>query len=536
MTGVRSARIENIALPIRGFNTELPPHLLPIEYSPWLVNWDSEGYFFEARKGINYFCETAANYVSGQVAHPRDKTKLIFVDSWNVSKRLVSITVGSPIPTTIGTLAGANATAQVLSFNYERYSYFFYANSRPSIFDGTTFSDMTITGPTAANVIGGCAYKNRLYLFESSSGSLWYSELPRNVQGTFIEFPTTGSIQQSGNIVCAFSVTATNSVQPETFLGVYYDTGEVVLFRGAYPGSADWGVAGIFNVGTPVGTQNFINVEGDIWLLTYGGITSVRQLINGIPANKVTGNISKYWEELIRNVKNRSTTAFTANDPPLSLIRGAYHQGKRKVLISIPGYLSIDTSTRSFVLSYEPAATSFLTYDLETEGWIPSFSFMLETGVDANTSFITPYYWSSQNVMILGSNNTALEAGYSYWDGEDNLSDYGNPDRINYTIELVSAFTKSPYIGKANSTFVTHEGSTTVKRASTVRYLVDYNNSATSFQGISQSTGSEITRDQYNVQAIGNSFAIDFYTGCSGTGYYNLYGIELLKEDGKGIS
>lgn len=539
MTGVRSTRIENIALPIRGLNTALPPHLMPQEFSPWLSDFDTQGYSFLARQGINLFATTTANYVSGQVAHPRDKTKLVFVDSWNLSKRLMEVTAGSTVGTLIGTLAGANATAQVLSFNYERHSYFFYANSRPSIFDGTTFSDMTITGPTAANVIGGCAYRNRLYLFESSSGSLWYSELPRNVQGTFIEFPTTGSIQQSGNIVCAFSVTSTNSVQPETFLGVYYDTGEVVLFRGSYPGSADWQVAGIFNAGNPIGTQSYINVEGDVWLLTYGGITSVRQLINGIPANKITANINEYWEELVRRTKTRTTVAFATNDPAISLIRGAYHQGKRKVIITFPGILYLNASSGSVTFLYTPFSASFLTYDVESEAWFPNQTSMLNS--ESYSSFLTPYYWAQQSIMTLGSNNTNLEAGFSYWDYDDTISDYGNPDRINYIPTIQTAFTKYPYVGKVNSFFLSHEGLATVKKNIIAKCITDYGASITqsaAAQGLSQSVGAGLTRDQLNLQAIGSSFSLQYYFLCPNTedGYYNLYGIELLKEDGKGIS
>lgn len=539
MTGVRSARIEALSLPIRGFNTELPLPSMPPEFSPWLLNVENEGYLYKARQGINYFCETAANYVSGQVAHPTDKTKLVFVDSWSTSKRLVSITAGSPLPTTIGTLGGASNTAQVLSFNYERHSYFFYANSAPSIFDGTTFSNMTITGPTAANVIGGCAYRNRLYLFESSSGSLWYSELPRNVQGTFIEFPTTGSIQQSGNILCAFSVTTTNSVHPETYLGVHYDTGEVVLFRGTYPGSADWQVAGVFNAGTPIGTQSYINVEGDVWLMTYGGITSVRQLINGISANKITGNISKYWEQLIKSVSTRATVAFATSDPTLSLVRGAYHQGRRKVFICFPGFLQTLIESGSYSFQYFSNSNMFLTYDVETESWIPGVTAIL-VDYETNSSFLTPYYWNNQDLLVLGSNNTALEIGYSFWDNEDYLTDYHFPVRNKYRCYMHTAYTKSPYVGKVNSTFISHEGNTTLKSNAQCRLHIDYANSKTGYQNLAAASSSIISRDQFNIQAVGNSISAEIYIETENdnslTGFYNIYTLDLLKEDGKGIS
>lgn len=537
MTGVRSARIENLALPIRGFNTELPLPSMPPEFSPWVLNVENEGYLYKARQGFNYFCDTAANYISGQVAHPRDKTKLIFVDSWATSKRLVEITAGSPIPTTVGTLGGASNTAQVLSFNYERHSYFFYANSAPSIFDGTTFSAMTITGPTAANVIGGCAYRNRLYLFESNSGSLWYSELPRNVQGTFVEFPTTGSIQQSGNILCAFSATSTNSAQPETFLGVHYDTGEVVLFRGAYPGSADWQVAGVFNAGTPIGTQSYINVEGDVWLMTYGGITSVRQLINGIPANKITGNISKYWEQLIKSVSTRATVLFATSDPTLSLVRGAYHQGKRKVFICFPGYLQTLVNSGSYTFTYNSNSISFLVYDLETESWVPGFTSTL-VDTETNSSFLTPYYWNNQDLLVIGSNNTALEQGFSYWDNSDNLSDYNSPSRNQYTCYIHTAYTKSPYVGKVNSTFISHEGNATLKSNAFCRLHIDYGSSRTGNQGLATTSSTAMSRDQFNIQAVGNAVSAEILTSTSSsaTGEYNIYTLELLKEDGKGIS
>lgn len=539
MTGVRSARILNLALPIRGFNTELPPHLLPEEFSPWLVNFDSQGYYFKARPGIFPKLYTASNFVSGIVAHPTNVNKLLFVDTWNVSKRLYEYDITTDTNTLITTLAGANNTAQVLSFNYERNSFFFYPNSAPSIYDGSSFTTMSITGPTAANIIGGCVYRNRLYLFESNSGSLWYAELPRNIGGTFIEFPATGAIQQSGVINCAFAVTTSNTALPETYLGVYFNTGEVVLFRGSYPGSADWVVAGTFNIGTPLGIQSYISVEGDIWLLTFGGITSVRQLIGGVTRNKITANISRYWEEVIKNVSERDAATFATNDPPLSSIRGAYHQGLRKVIITIPGYLYLDTSQGTLTFSYDSESSSFLTYDVEAEAWIPAYSNALLPNSD-NESFITPYYWSNQNKMYLGSNSTSKEAGYVYWDEEFNfLEDYplaSYLDGIAYDLMLQTAFTKSPYTGKANGVFASHEGAVHVKRSSEIKYSIDFGATKTPFQGISQTTPSQLTRDLYNVQAQGNSFSIEYQAEASGQGYYNLYGFELIKEEGRGIS
>lgn len=536
MTGVRASRVNNLALPIRGLNTNLPPHLLPPEYSPWLSNFDSQGYFFKARTGLSKVFTPPANFVSGIVAHPTNINKVLFVDTYNVNKRLSSYDITTSTTSLIGSLAGANSTSQVLAFNYERHSYFFYPNSAPSIFDGTTFSAMSITGPTAANVIGGCVYKNRLYLFESNGGSVWYTETPRNTSGTFIEFPMTGSIQQSGVLNCIFAVTTADTAYPQTFLGGFFNTGEVVIYQGSYPGSQDWSVAGVFNVGTPLSIQSYINVEGDIWLLTYGGITSVRELINGNPQNKLTKNISRYWEEVVKNVAASVPGVFSQNDPSLGRIRGAYHQGERKVLITIPGYLYATPDTGTYTFTYADSYNSFLTYDLDFEAWIPAYSIAITDEFFPGENFITPYYWGSQNIMYLGCNSTALESGWIYWDPDNDLFDESFSSPTGYDLEVQTAFTKTVYISKLNGVFISHEGAEEVKQDSEVKYLVDYNASQTETQGLASDTPETITRDMYNLQAQGISFSVAYKANALAYGFYNLYGLELLLEEGKGIS
>ena len=70
----------------------------------------------------------------------------------------------------------------------------------PQVFNGTSLANSTISGPTAANLIGVNVHKNRVYAWEDDSQSFWYGAT-NAIGGTFAEFNLSRVARLGWNLV-----------------------------------------------------------------------------------------------------------------------------------------------------------------------------------------------------------------------------------------------------------------------------------------------------------------------------------------------
>lgn len=219
----------------------------------------------------------------------------------------------------------------------------------PQKYDGTTWSAMTLTGPTAANVIGIMAHRSRTYFFEDGSASFWYSAV-NAMGGTVTEFKL-GRVGIAGNIICMGSINVEGGSDVWGGGGVGNDlavfvmsSGVAVVYDGDDPGS-NWSLVGVYPVGAPIDVRSIARHGSDLYLLTTAGLISVPRLISAGRLD-ARGMVS----DRIRPTLVAAVDAYRANT----------------------GWQVLADATRSMVIVNVPiSATEFQQYvmNIETGAW-----------------------------------------------------------------------------------------------------------------------------------------------------------------------
>jgi len=164
----------------------------------------------------------------------------------------------------------------------------------PQKYDGTTLSAMTLTGPTATNVIGMHIFKSRSYFWEDNDPNFWYSAV-NTLGGTVTEFPLGNVAKKGGRLLRMTSWTVDGGAGPDDYAVFIMDTGEVIVYQGSDPGSAtDWALVGIYTIGRPINDRAIVPLGGQIMVVTESDLVTLPEAFNNSspPPTKLSGAIS----------------------------------------------------------------------------------------------------------------------------------------------------------------------------------------------------------------------------------------------------
>lgn len=164
----------------------------------------------------------------------------------------------------------------------------------PRTWNGSTLGTMTLTGPTAANVIGINVFKSRSYFWEDDDQSFWYSAL-NTMGGTVTEFNLgqTGTIE--GELTTMVNWTRDGGDGIDDLAVFIFSSGDVVVYQGSDPGS-DFTRVGQYRIGAPVGRRCTLRFGGDVIVITVDGYVSLNEVIR-----QRSPSVSSKIQEAVRN-------------------------------------------------------------------------------------------------------------------------------------------------------------------------------------------------------------------------------------------
>ena len=114
-------------------------------------------------------------------------------------------------------------------------------------------------------------HHNRLFFGETDSPRLWYGALGAST-GALESIDLGLVVSDGGNIRALGSFTLDSGSGVDDLLGVFMQSGKVLLYSGTDPGDADnWRIAGIFNIGQTVGQNPVVKRGGDLIAITVDG-------------------------------------------------------------------------------------------------------------------------------------------------------------------------------------------------------------------------------------------------------------------------
>ena len=141
-------------------------------------------------------------------------------------------------------------------------------------YNGTTWTDQSgsITGVTAANLIGINEFKNRVWFIEKDTLRAWY--LPtQSITGAAAALDLRAFCTRGGYLMAMGTWTVDAGYGVDDLAVFVTSQGEVLVYRGTDPSSAStWALVGVWWIGSPVGRRCFIKYMGDLLLITQDGV------------------------------------------------------------------------------------------------------------------------------------------------------------------------------------------------------------------------------------------------------------------------
>lgn len=268
------ASVKPVSSPVGGWNVRDSLADMPEDHASLLDNWFPANGRVELRPGYSSYAtglegnvETLAEFINGPV-----RKFIGFANNkiWNISAAGAASDITNSMTITnnrwqyalmdgkMGMVNGADAPLEVAT-------------------DGVTVSTMTLTGPTAANVIGINIFNTRSYFWEDDSQSFWYSAV-NALGGSTTEFNLSRVGQFGGKLLTMGTWTVDAGDRVNDLACFFMTSGEVVIYSGADP--ASFVLVGVFRIGAPVSIRGVVKVGADLVIITKDGYEPLSAVLN----------------------------------------------------------------------------------------------------------------------------------------------------------------------------------------------------------------------------------------------------------------
>ena len=210
----------------------------------------------------------------------------------------------------------------------------------PQDFDGTTVNSTAWTGPASINsLVNVNSYRNRLYFVQGNTAKIWYGGIEA-ITGALTEFDLSAAGRIGGSLMLMATWTQGTETGANEFAVFVMDTGECLIYSGAYPAAADWSLIGRFKLGTPMGRRAAFNTGSQLLLITNTGVEDFSTLIQvGIEnaGTAISRKITNAFTDVVKIYGN------------LFGWQGIYYPKGTRILINVP--ISTNTTQYQYVMN-----------------------------------------------------------------------------------------------------------------------------------------------------------------------------------------
>ena len=312
--------------PVKGINTHDSISVMNNTYALTLDNFVCKPYGVQVRQGYKKHVTGITDSLSNQryveslmpyIGMIPNKNKLFAASSTYIYD---ATTVGTTTPTRVRT---GFTSAQWTSTNFAIPSghYMVCANGldAPQLYDGTNWTAFTQTAsPAAPGQVSGTNPNNWSYVL-SHQQRLWFIEkestrcgyLPIQSLGGAAQILDFGAYFPRGGKLVAIAGWSLDSGagMQEHFVAIS-SAGDVVIYTGYDPSTAGtWSLAGTYQMGSPVGSNPFAKIGGDLLVITQDGLVPLSKALQSARVNNsiaVSNNIDSLINSYITSYSSLS--------------------------------------------------------------------------------------------------------------------------------------------------------------------------------------------------------------------------------------
>lgn len=293
--------ISSVTIPAStgGLNARDPLDAMPAQDATQLINFFPEPGYVRLRRGYRIHQTVGTSIESLYEYADVDGTNQLIAAA---GSKIYECTTLNDTPNEIGT-GFTNARWQAVHFRDLGGTKLLLFNGAdtPQVYDGTTLAANTFTGiTTPANLITACAYKSRLYAVEKDSTDIWYGNTDAS-SGALTKFPVGAIFQRGGYVQWVSSYAQNSGTTADDIFVICSSKGEILTYKGSYPGGSDWSLAGKYAIASPIGRRSYINTGSDLYALTQVGVVAMGQVLASVTSenkyNTLSNKIGNIFED-----------------------------------------------------------------------------------------------------------------------------------------------------------------------------------------------------------------------------------------------
>lgn len=306
MSKLGAGKVVTRLAPLGGWNTRDPLERMSGVDAPVLTNWIPAAGGLKTRPCFTDWANAGPNGAIGTLMEyaPPGGTAALFA-AWPLD--IYNVTSAGAIGASV---YGSGAlTSQYWSHTMmtsAAVSVLFMVNGAdsPVHYNGTVWTNPVITGVTASTFRTVTNHKNRLW-FTVGTLLAWY--LPNNsIAGAATSFDLGPLAKRGGHLVNIATWTRDGGLGPDDYIVFLTSKGEAIIYSGTDPSSAStWGLVGVFQLPTPVGSRCMVRLGADLVVLTVRGIIPMSQAMtlaeSGVVNAALTAKITPTFETATRS-------------------------------------------------------------------------------------------------------------------------------------------------------------------------------------------------------------------------------------------
>lgn len=265
--------------PVGGWNVRDSIANMPEEDAVIMNNWFPTPSDIMVRKGQSSFATGLSDQVETLMPYnTMSGTSKLYAAA---GSNIFEVTNGGAVGTASVT-ALTNSRFQSVDFtNVGGTSYLYAVNGAdaPLLYDGSSWTNPTITGFTASEAVHINVFKERVWLVQVNTLKAWYLNTGA-IQGTAAAVDLSGFAYKGGYLMAMGTWTLDAGKGVDDYAVFITSEGQVIVFEGTDPtSSTTWSMKGVWDLGTPIGRRCFMKWQGDLLLILNDGVVPLSKAL-----------------------------------------------------------------------------------------------------------------------------------------------------------------------------------------------------------------------------------------------------------------
>lgn len=253
------------------------------DHAVQLDNWIPRPGYLEIRRG-------SQTWATGLGTGSTPVETIMAYNSPNLNNaKLFGIAGGTVYDATAGGVASATS---ITGKSNSRWRYTNFTNAAvnawlvaangidtPIIYNGSSWSNMTLTGVTPGNISSWTVWMGRLWCTIANSTTVGYLGNSA-VSGAVTTFDLGQQMGRGGSIIAISTWTQDSKQTVDEYIAFISSRGQVIIYQGTDPSTAaTFALVGVYDIGAPIGNRCFLRISGNLWVICVDGILPMSEMM-----------------------------------------------------------------------------------------------------------------------------------------------------------------------------------------------------------------------------------------------------------------